>query len=384
MMPPSRPCVLMTADAVGGVWVFATSLARALAGCGYRVHLAVLGPPPNSQQIAGLEATEGVEVDSTDLAVEWLDPEGNDLDRAFDRLAAIERRIRPDLVHLNSFREAIAGWRAPVLVTAHSCVWSWWRACRGEMPAEARWHSYRKHVEAGLAAANMWVAPTEAFRRTIRSIYAPPTEGAVVWNGVELPEAIGAEEKQPVILAAGRLWDEAKNISVLSAASKHIEWPIRIAGPVRGEDGIERRFHAGRLQMLGPLAREAVIAEMQRAAIFAAPARYEPFGLAVLEAAAAGCALLLADIPTFRELWSGAAWFADPADPSAIRAGLERLCGDEALRRSLQQAARQRSRRYSVATMANRYRSLYARLLGADPAQQQPAQVDAMHAGASA
>ena len=38
---------------------------------------------------------------------------------------------------------------------------------------------------------------------------------------------------------------------------------------------------------------------MSRAAIFFSPALYEPFGLGVLEAAARGCALVLADIPSF-------------------------------------------------------------------------------------
>ena len=131
MMPPSRPCVLMTTDAVGGVWVFATTLAAALARDGHRVHLVVLGPAPKREQLEPLLGRKGIEIELTDLALEWLDPEGKDLDRALESLAAIERRGRPDLVHLNSFREAAWPWRAPVLLTAHSCVWSWWRACRG-------------------------------------------------------------------------------------------------------------------------------------------------------------------------------------------------------------------------------------------------------------
>jgi glycosyltransferase involved in cell wall biosynthesis len=51
-----------------------------------------------------------------------------------------------------------------------------------------------------------------------------------------------------------------------------------------------------------------------QAAIFVAPSRYEPFGLAALEASLAGCALVLGDIPTLRELWTGAALFVPPDD----------------------------------------------------------------------
>ena len=382
MMPPSsRRCVLMTADAVGGVWVFATTLATALTGNGYRVHLVVLGPEPTREQLEPLRGNASIEIEVTDLALEWLDPEGKDLDRALERLAAIERRVRPDLVHLNSFREANGAWTVPVLLTAHSCVWSWWRACRGGIPSEPRWRIYRSHVASGLAAATAWVAPTEASRDEIQAIYAPPGAGAVIWNGIE---AIVPGEKEPVILAAGRLWDEAKNIAALADAAQHLDWPVRLAGAVRSEDGNNGEFETSRLQMLGELSRTGLVAQMQRAAIFAAPTRYEPFGLAVLEAAAAGCALLLSDIATLRELWSGAAWFADPNDRAAIRAGLERLCRDDALRRALQQAACDRARRYSLKITAEAYRKAYEAIGTVRSTGQRPAQDTRAHAEASA
>jgi glycosyltransferase involved in cell wall biosynthesis len=353
----------MMADAVGGVWVFATSLARALANSGYAVHLVVLGPRPSAQGFEALRGSDGIDVELTELALEWLDPEGDDFPHALDRLAAIERRVRPNLVHLNSFREASGDWSAPLLITAHSCVWSWWRACRGQIPAESRWHKYREHVASGLAATKLWVAPTEALRREIQAIYAPCNPGTVVWNGIDF-EQFHPRTKDPVILAAGRLWDEAKNIASLSTASEGLDWPVLIAGPEHGEDGSVRRFDTGRLQMLGPLTRAALLAEMQRAAIFAAPARYEPFGLAVLEAAAAGCALLLADIPSFRELWNGAALFVNPSDTAAIRGALRRLCDDAALRRKLQYAGRERAGRYALQNMVDGYRRLYGSLIG--------------------
>jgi len=236
---------------------------------------------------------------------------------------------------------------------------------------------YRKNVGSALAAATTWVAPTAALRDEMRSIYAPPSPGAVISNGIE---AIAPGDKEPAILAAGRLWDEAKNIAALAGAAEHLDWPIRIAGPVRSEEGATRPLDTSHLQTLGALSRTGLIAQMQRAAIFAAPARYEPFGLAVLEAAAAGCALLLSDIATFRELWSGAAWFADPNDPAAIRAGLDRLCRDGALRHALQDAARDRARRFSLTRTARAYRNAYDAIRTASS----PARDRRAHAEASA
>jgi glycosyltransferase involved in cell wall biosynthesis len=358
MMPPSRrPCVLMTCDAVGGVWVYAGALARAVARHSWNVHLVVMGPSASSEQIAELSVVDGIVVEQTDLALEWLDPEARDLPRAQHVLEAIARRVAPDLVHLNSYREACFDWPAPVLVAAHSCVRSWWAACRGSEPDEARWDRYACLVERGLATADMWVAPTAALRDEMQALYAPPRPGRVIWNGISGRPRPAA--KQPFILAAGRLWDEAKNIHALVRIADSIAWPIRIAGPCSVAPELGRFVPGGRVELLGELPRTALADQMARAAIFAAPALYEPFGLAILEAAAAGCALILADIPSLRELWDGAAMFVDPRSDSALRDGLARLTAEGALRQSLGRSAAQRARRYSVGAMAESYRGTY-------------------------
>jgi glycosyltransferase involved in cell wall biosynthesis len=101
---------------------------------------------------------------------------------------------------------------------------------------------------------------------------------------------------------------------------------------------------------------------MDRAAVFVACPLYEPFGLSALEAAASGCALVLSDIPTLRELWDGAALFADPRAPEQFRNALQQVCRDDSLRASLQRAAAHRSRRYSLSGMTDGYCDLYREL----------------------
>jgi glycosyltransferase involved in cell wall biosynthesis len=120
-----------------------------------------------------------------------------------------------------------------------------------------------------------------------------------------------------------------------------------------------------------------VRARLHRAAIFVSPAMYEPFGLSVLEAASAGCALVLSDIPSFRELWDDAAVFVDPRNIDELRGELERLCDDSARRERMQQAAYQRSLAYSITSMRDAYLRLYGGLLAstssADKRQKVPA-----------
>jgi glycosyltransferase involved in cell wall biosynthesis len=98
------------------------------------------------------------------------------------------------------------------------------------------------------------------------------------------------------------------------------------------------------------------------ASIFAAPARYEPFGLAILEAAAAGCALVLGDIPSLRENWDGAAAFVPPEDRVALGATINLLIADAQERTRLAAAARRRAGRFTLRRMAQSYATLYCEM----------------------
>jgi glycogen(starch) synthase len=338
----------MTADAVGGVWTYALELARGLAGQRIEVMLAVLGPAPDEEQRE--EAAEVCGITVTGLGLEWQDRAGP-LDAAACRsLLALERAFRPDLVHINGFREAAAGFQAPVILAAHSCVATWWKAVRGgELPRD--WSGYAAGVRQGLAAAAAVVAPTHAFAAELAGAWGASPR--VIPNGLSLSPL--ATPKRTHILAAGRLWDEAKNIAALTAVAPDLPWLVHVAG----------KGAADGLHHLGRLIRPELHRRMAEAAIFVTPARYEPFGLAVLEAASSGCALVLGDIPTLRELWDGAALFVAPDSPEALRGTLLRLIDDEALRTELQSAARERARAYGRDRMVDGYVALYADLLAA-------------------
>lgn len=363
MSNPSSMRVMMTADAVGGVWTYATSLIRPLAAAGCEIELVTIGPRPTPTQRRALEGMRGVSVSETDLLLEWADPAGTDSGRARRQLADIAKRFKPDLIQFNSFREATFGWPMPVLVVAHSCVNSWADACDArDAFSGAEWRGYSDAVAAGLHRADAWVAPTFAFRERMRELYRPPSAGHVIWNGVQkgLPRRRG---KRPFVLGAGRVWDVAKNLGALASIAPDLVWPVRVAGAAQSSHGGETKLPAG-VTWLGELTHPSLLCEMQDAAVFCSPALYEPFGLSVLEAAAAGCALVLSDIPTFRELWRDAALFVDPHDADALQGSINALCSDDVLRTRLQRAARERSLRYALARTAGRYLELYARLTG--------------------
>jgi glycosyltransferase involved in cell wall biosynthesis len=110
---------------------------------------------------------------------------------------------------------------------------------------------------------------------------------------------------------------------------------------------------------LGFLAPHELARWYARASIYVLPARYEPFGYSALEAALAGCALVLGDIPSLREIWGSAATFVPPDDSLALRQSLQKLIERPALRREMAKRANSRARQFTPDRMASAYVDVY-------------------------
>ena len=354
------PSVLLTADTVGGVWTYALDLSRALGQAGWQVHLATMGAPVSPIQRAQLrDAAPGATLHDGGHKLEWMPDPWDDVDRAGLWLLELERELRPDVVHLNQFAFGALPFAAPTLLVAHSCVLSWWRAVHG-CAAPAEWDTYRQRVASGLRGASLVAAPTAAMLRSLPSNYDFDTPTAVLPNGRD--EALFAPaDKQDRVFTAGRFWDLAKNLAVLDEVAAAVPWPVRAAGSCEGPGGSVVAPRA--VQALGLLTPREIAREMAEATIYALPARYEPFGLSVLEAAHSGCALVLGDIASLRELWDGAALFVAPGDAVALRRALQQLIEQPTERQRLAALARQRARRYSLAGMRDAVLGAYRSLL---------------------
>lgn len=345
--------VLMTTDTVGGVWTYALELADALAARDVEVVLAAMGALPSAAQRAELRASRVERTYATAVKLEWMDEPWADLDRAGRWLQWIGDDVQPDLVHLNGYVHATLPWRAPVLVVGHSCVLSWFAAVKGEA-APRMWSRYAAAVAAGLDAADLVVAPTRAMLRELELRYGVTAERQVIPNGRR--SRIAPATKEPLVFSAGRLWDEAKNVAALDRVAPGLPWPVAVAGALGG-NGRPRNIRA-----LGQLDRRETDAWLARASIFALPARYEPFGLAALEAALAGAALVLGDIRSLREVWGDAALYADPGDDDSLAAALALLIEEPELRSELAARALARARTYTPEHMAEAYLDVYERL----------------------
>lgn len=356
--------VLMTADTLGGVWTYALDLARALGERGIEVALATMGDPLSDSQRESVERIPRLRLFESAFRLEWMEEPWRDVERAGEWLLRLENRIAPDVVHLNGYAHASLPWKAPKLVVAHSCVLSWWSAVKGEAAPE-EWDLYREKVRAGLAAADLVVAPSAAMLGALSAHYGSFGSSRVIPNGRDArlfrPSPPAAREE--IVFAAGRLWDEAKNLEALERVAPELPWPIYVAGERQHPGGGEIRPHNTRL--LGRLTPRALAAWLGRAAIYALPARYEPFGLSALEAALSGCVLVLGDIPSLREVWRNRAVFVAPDDPEALRAALLSLIENPDRRNALAAGARARALELTPERMLDGYLSAYGDLLAA-------------------
>lgn len=345
--------ILLTADTAGGVWTYAMELATALEREGVGVTLATLGQEPSTGQRQDAEL-RGLPLRSYRCRLPWMADPWKDVGAAGRWLLALGREVRADVVHLNEPVFAALDWPSPTVAVAHSCVLSWWEAVLGE-PAPAEWDRYREAMRAGLSAADEVVAPSEAMLAAVRRHYGTE-RGRVIPNGRD-PGGLRPEVADGLVLTATRLWDEAKNIGALDRAAAGLPWPVYAAGETASPDG--RVVTLANLTLLGHLDRRRLTSWMSRAAIFALPARYEPFGLSVLEAALAGCALVLGDIPSLREHWDGVAIFVPPDDATLLRLALSSLIEDPRLRQTLAMRARRRALGFSARRMALAYLGVY-------------------------
>jgi len=352
--------ILMTADPIGGVWSYALELARGLAGFGVQVSLATMGQPLSQDQRREVADERNLTLYESFYRLEWMEEPWEDLQRSGEWLLALEAELRPDLVHLNGYVHASLPWQSPCLVVAHSCMLSWWQAVRrDEMPAA--YEQYHKRVLEGLTAADLVVAPTAAMLAAVEKLYLPLPNARVIHNA-RGRTSFRPGKKEEFILSVGRLWDDAKNISALARTAYDLPWPVYVAGEQKHPSGGGSASIDG-VNRLGFLDPESLAPWYAAASVYALPARYEPFGLTVLEAALSGCALVLGDIPSLRELWDGAAVFVDPDQVEELQDELCALCANRERLVTMGEKALERSRSFSASKMTSSYLAAYLELI---------------------
>jgi glycosyltransferase involved in cell wall biosynthesis len=371
---------MLVADAVGGVWDHALSLAAGLLRlAGARVLIVAVGPAPDAARLAEAAAIPGLEHSVLDGRLEWMEGGRDWLDAWRGAVAAHAADWEADVVHVNQLGLAGVGHdprlrdsaqRPAVVLGVHSDVTTWWLWVKDggqgppTLPDYLSWQ--RDLAREALLLADVVVCPSAFLARELVACHGIARPPVVIHNAVGEPVPVPAVPREPgLAVVVGRAWDEAKNLSVVAGALRHCQepWHVEVAGDVQepGRAGSTSPPAAPGLFYHGFLDKGRLAHLYGRASICLAPSSYEPFGLAPAEAALAGCAVVANDLPSYREVWGGAALYFRRNDPRDLAAVLDRLYGDAPAVARLAAAARRRvTRRYTHARMVERYLRVYA------------------------
>jgi phosphatidylinositol alpha-mannosyltransferase len=239
---------------------------------------------------------------------------------------------------------ALIGARAPVVATFHAdpspVVRRTYRASRVVLRALVR--------RANVVTA---VSPVAA------AAVAPFTEARIIPNGVD---PAGYPQADPVpgrVVFLGR--DERrKGLATLLQA-----WPLvhaRLPAAELRVMGADRPPGPEGVRFLGRVGDDVKRAELASASVYCAPnLGGESFGIVLVEAMAAGCAIVASDIPAFRHVGGEAVDYVEPGDPAALARAILGLLDDEVRRRRLAAAGRQRAGRFTLEAVRAAYLQAY-------------------------
>jgi phosphatidylinositol alpha-mannosyltransferase len=342
----------------GGVQGQVTGLARALGRLGHDV--TVLAPddretPGRHGDVVVLGRSTGVRSNGS-VAPVGLSP------RVAWRALEAVRADRVDVVHLHEPLAPVAGYGllvappAPLVATFHRSGAS---AAYRVLGPLARWAVGRLRARC---------AVSEEARRTV--VAAVGGDCQVLFNGVEVAHFSDAEPwptDRPTVVFLGR-HEDRKGLAVLLEAFATVPDPARLwvagDGPLTGEL-MARHPASDRVEWLGLLSDAELAARVAGADVLCAPSLGgESFGLVLLEAMAAGAAVVASDLPGYAMAAGGLADLVAPGDVGALADVLRRVLADAPAGRGRSSAAarvarRSRAEAWSMDRLAHRYLEVY-------------------------
>jgi phosphatidyl-myo-inositol alpha-mannosyltransferase len=349
-------------SAPGGVQGQVLGLARALRliGVDARVIGPCDGPPPEPGVTTVGPSVRFVSNGS-------ISPMARAQKLASERTLEALRTFQPDVMHLHE--PLVPGpTSAALLGAAGAKVGTFHAAGEDGHPA------YRALKKVAVSAANQLTIRT-AVSADARQMAEDALGGSyiVLPNGVDLDRFKKADPvptTRPAVLFLGR-HEPRKGLSVLLDAWAGLD---RDAVLWVASDGPEtqalRERRTPNVMWLGRITDDEKAARLKAATIFCAPALgQESFGIVLLEAMAAGTAVLASDIPGYRNVArpDREALLVPPGDAEALRAGLRRLLDADGLRRDLIDAGDLRVPEFSLARLAERYIPVYETAIAVAP-----------------
>jgi glycosyltransferase involved in cell wall biosynthesis len=195
--------------------------------------------------------------------------------------------------------------------------------------------------------------------------HAPWVDPIIVPNGIDLDALRVDRPREMRILCVSRLL-ERKGVQDLMAAISLIKCSLQAhvvgIGPYESELQKIATQMGERIRLLGWLDNgSSELRDLyETSEIFVFPSSVENFPVVLLEAMAAGLAIVAADIPSCREVLGDAAVFVPVGDCAALACAIDRVAADAVWRQQLQRAARRRLKEnFGWPALAHRYLEIF-------------------------
>jgi glycosyltransferase involved in cell wall biosynthesis len=383
---------------VGGEERLVEDLSCQLAARGHDVTVATLrqplGPPPEAEGVrvelleSSVHSIPGISVqEERHYAAPLPDP------KTTAGLRRLLRELRPDVVHahnwlVNSYLPLARRAAPPLLLSLHDygilCptkrLFYKGAVCSGPAPLKCMRHAFEYYgagkgamVAGGTRLSESWVRRRADMFLSVSSAaqelcrVRPEDDHRIVPNFVgELPPApADADERlsflpeEPFVLYFGDVAED-KGAANLIAAHRELEDPPPLV--LIGRRGLEGLAAMPGIVAPGPLPHPLAIEALRRSMFSVAPSIWaEPFGIVALEAAAAGKPIVASDIGGLRDIVAGGetGLLVGAGDRAALRAALERMSGDAALRERMGAAAAERAKLFSPEAVVPQFEQAY-------------------------
>jgi len=278
----------------------------------------------------------------------------------------ISRRIREvaadlDILHVHEPLIPVVGPAAlrtgrPVVATFHALPPAWMAMAYRVRPPRWLWGRWLKRSVLTAVSAEAARGP-----RSLGPV-------AIVPNGLDIAAYDQQIEKIPGRVAFLGRDEPRKGLAILKAA-----WPVVVSrhpNVVLTVIGIDRPHPdlnpAENLEYVGRVDEAEKRRRLGEASIMVAPnLGGESFGLVVVEAMAAGCAVVASDIPAFRAVAGAAAELVPPGSPADLANAISRLLSDPPAIEALALGARNRAWDFDWSRVLPQYRACYQRAIDA-------------------
>lgn len=217
-----------------------------------------------------------------------------------------------------------------------------------------RWHFFRRLQSWYTSMADAIITPSRYLAGIVTGWNADAARVHIVYNAVTLPSVSRSDASHYDLVTVARLVPWKGLVDLIEVASE-LGLKLRIVGdgPLRGELEDLARQRGAQVSFAGHVAHDRIPDEIRSARLFVLNSSYEGLPHIVLEAQAAGVAVLASSAGGTPETIEHGVdgWLVPVNDKTALVAGIRRLLGDEAERARLAQAGFRRvTEQFSFAT----------------------------------